>query len=152
MTRGPTPRPKPILGSDQIIHCVECGTPFLFTAWERRRWAEEHGETHLPLLCPGCRALEHILAPQEENASWEEGRVKWYDGKKGFGVLVTEAGDEIFVHSSRLPKGVRRLRAGQAVRFQRENGPQGPRAARLRIVRARRRDDHTPSTEVAQEP
>lgn len=147
MRRSPTLRPKPILGSDQIVYCVECGTPFLFTAWERRHWAEESGETRLPLLCPGCRALERILAPRAGTASWEEGRVKWYDGKKGFGMLVSEAGDEIFVHSSRLPKGVRGLRAGQAVRFLREDGPQGPRAARLRMMRARRRDENAPDAE-----
>jgi|GEM_PF-6128414 cold shock CspA family protein len=139
MTRPPAARPRLILGSDQILYCAECGTAFLFTAWEQRHWAEEHGEAGPPLLCPGCRALARILAPQETPSPWEEGRVKWYDASKGFGVLVAEAGDEVFVHSSRLPKSVRRLRAGQPVRFQREEGPQGPRVARLRLVRERRR-------------
>lgn len=139
MTRAPVPRPKPILGSDQILYCAECGTAFLFTAWEQRHWAEEHGQAGPPLLCPGCRALARILAPQETAPSWEEGRVKWYNANQGFGVVVAEAGDEVFVHSSRLPKSVRRLRAGQHVRFQREEGPQGPRVARLRLVRERRR-------------
>lgn len=143
MTPAPTTRPKPILGSDQILYCVECGTAFLFTAWEQRHWAEEHGEAGPPLLCPGCRALARILAPQEAASPWEEGRVKWYDASKGFGVLVTGAGEEVFVHSSRLPKSVRRLRAGQTVRFQREEGPQGPRAARLRLPRTRRRPQET---------
>lgn len=152
MTRAQVSRPKPILGSDQILYCVECGTAFLFTAWEQRHWAEEHGEAGPPLLCPGCRALARILAPQQESSPWEEGRVKWYDANKGFGVLVTEAGDEVFVHSSRLPKSVRRLRVGQPVRFQREDGPQGPRVARLRLVRAGRRPQEPQSAEQATPP
>ncbi len=158
MTRAQASRPKPILGSDQILYCVECGTAFLFTAWEQRHWTEEHGEAGPPLLCPGCRALARILAPQQKASPWEEGRVKWYDANKGFGVLVTEAGDEVFVHSSRLPKSVRRLRAGQTARFQREEGPQGPRVARLRLVRTGRRSQDagtvqqtTPSTDTVEE-
>ena len=35
------------------------------------------------------------------------GKVKWYDTEKGFGFLATEEGDEVFVHASALPAGLR---------------------------------------------
>lgn len=55
----------------------------------------------------------------------KEGRVKWFNERKGFGFIVMDSGKDIFVHSSSLKKG-QTLSEGQRVRFnvsQREKGP-----------------------------
>ena len=48
----------------------------------------------------------------------EEGTVKWFNVKKGFGFIVRESGDEVFVHFRAIRgRGRRVLRQGQSVRF-----------------------------------
>lgn len=48
----------------------------------------------------------------------EEGTVKWFNVKKGFGFIVRESGDEVFVHFRAIRgRGRRVLRQGQRVRF-----------------------------------
>lgn len=48
----------------------------------------------------------------------EEGTVKWFNVKKGFGFIVRESGDEVFVHFRAIRgRGRRVLRQGQVVRF-----------------------------------
>lgn len=48
----------------------------------------------------------------------EEGTVKWFNVKKGFGFIVREGGDEVFVHFRAIRgRGRRVLRQGQTVRF-----------------------------------
>ncbi|SFR50823.1 cold-shock DNA-binding protein family [Marinobacter daqiaonensis] len=48
----------------------------------------------------------------------EEGTVKWFNVKKGFGFIVRDSGDEVFVHFRAIRgRGRRVLRQGQTVRF-----------------------------------
>jgi len=47
-----------------------------------------------------------------------DGTVKWFNVKKGFGFIVRDSGDEIFVHFRAIRGSGRRvLRQGQLVRF-----------------------------------
>ena len=58
----------------------------------------------------------------------EDGTGKWFNVTKGFGFIVRENGEEIFVHFRSIQgEGRRGLRDGQAVRFvvaQTDKGPQ----------------------------
>ncbi len=48
-----------------------------------------------------------------------KGKVKWFDGKKGYGFITAETGEEVFVHFSEIQeKGFRSLDQDQAVEFE----------------------------------
>ncbi|MFC7326463.1 cold-shock protein [Marinactinospora rubrisoli] len=66
------------------------------------------------------------------------GKVKWYDGDKGFGFLTRDDGGEIFVHSSALPAGVASLRPGQRVEFGVAEGRKGAQALQVKLLEAPR--------------
>lgn len=40
------------------------------------------------------------------------GRVRWFDANKGYGFIINEEGDDVFMSASALPKGVTTLRKG----------------------------------------
>ncbi|ADH69579.1 MULTISPECIES: cold-shock protein [Nocardiopsis] len=62
------------------------------------------------------------------------GKVKWYDGDKGFGFLTRDDGGEVFVHSSSLPPGTTSLRPGQKVDFGVAEGRKGAQALQVRLL------------------
>jgi CspA family cold shock protein len=60
------------------------------------------------------------------------GRVKWFDHRTGFGFLVDDTGNEIFVHYTVIDgNGFRRLRDGESVRYELMRGPKGLCASRV---------------------
>ncbi|WP_246139663.1 cold-shock protein [Parahaliea aestuarii] len=62
-------------------------------------------------------------------ASREEGAVKWFNVSKGFGFIIREGGEEIFVHFRSIRgDGRRSLRDGQRVDFVVGNSAKGPQA------------------------
>ena len=62
-------------------------------------------------------------------AERETGTVKWFDNAKGFGFIVRESGDDVFVHfSSNRGEGYRSLDEGQQVEFEVVQGQKGPQA------------------------
>lgn len=54
-----------------------------------------------------------------------KGVVKWYDETKGYGFIVSEFGDEIFVHRSGLANPMSKLREGEKVVFELKQGDKG---------------------------
>ncbi len=57
------------------------------------------------------------------------GKVKWFDDKKGFGFITPESGKDVFVHHSEIQgEGHRTLSDGQAVEFEIAQGPKGEQA------------------------
>jgi CspA family cold shock protein len=65
------------------------------------------------------------------------GYVKMWDATKGFGFIVTEDEDELFVHANDLDVSIkgRRLKEGQKVAFDIRQEFKGDRAVNVRIVR-----------------
>ena len=63
------------------------------------------------------------------------GTVKWFNNKKGWGFIVKEDGQDIFVHYSAIKgNGFRSLAEGQRVQFDIEEGEKGPAAANVEIL------------------
>jgi CspA family cold shock protein len=63
------------------------------------------------------------------------GTVKWFNNKKGWGFIVKEDGQDIFVHYSAIKgDGFRSLMEGQRVQFKIEEGEKGPAAANVEIM------------------
>lgn len=57
----------------------------------------------------------------------QKGTVKWFNGRKGFGFIVDDAGQDVFVHFSAIQmEGYRILEEGQAVEYEMEQGERGP--------------------------
>ncbi len=58
-----------------------------------------------------------------------EGKVKWFNPRKGYGFIATEEGRDVFVHYASINgDGYRTLTEGEAVTFDIVDGEKGPRA------------------------
>lgn len=61
-----------------------------------------------------------------------EGKVKWFNEKKGFGFIENDEGGDVFVHYSAIQgSGFRTLSQGQRIRFEIQDGQKGPAAANV---------------------
>ena len=64
-----------------------------------------------------------------------EGRVKWFNERKGYGFIEKDEGGDVFVHFSAIAAdGFRTLKEGQLVQFEEEMGPKGPQAKNVRPI------------------
>ena len=58
-----------------------------------------------------------------------EGKVKWFNTRKGYGFISTDDGKDIFVHYSNIEsEGYKTLAEGDPVSFDVVDGEKGPRA------------------------
>lgn len=62
------------------------------------------------------------------------GKVKSFNVEKGFGFILIEGGDEVFVHHSALLDGLQQLTAGDQVDFELELGPKGATARDVKLL------------------
>jgi CspA family cold shock protein len=64
-----------------------------------------------------------------------EGKVKWFNEKKGFGFISMEDGQDVFVHYSDIEMdGFRTLTQDQKVSFEIRQGPKGPQAIHVKAI------------------
>lgn len=60
------------------------------------------------------------------------GKVKWFNGEKGFGFIEVEGGEDVFVHFSAIQgDGFKTLEEGQEVSFEIVEGNRGPQATNV---------------------
>ncbi len=66
------------------------------------------------------------------------GKVKWFNGEKGFGFIEQEGGGEdLFVHFSAIQgSGYRNLNEGDEVEFDTERGQKGMQATNVKVTNA----------------
>ncbi|MBW2565435.1 MAG: cold-shock protein [Deltaproteobacteria bacterium] len=65
----------------------------------------------------------------------EEGIVKWFNDRKGFGFIEREDDDDVFVHHSAINgSGFKTLAEGDRVTFDVEQGAKGPSAQNVTMV------------------
>lgn len=56
----------------------------------------------------------------------EKGKVKWFNEAKGYGFVVRETGEDVFIHfKSIIGEGFKTLKEGEEVEFEVEQGPKG---------------------------
>ncbi len=61
-----------------------------------------------------------------------EGKVKWFDERKGFGFISRDDGDDVFVHFSEIVSdGFKTLTEDQEVSFEIKEGPKGLQASNV---------------------
>ena len=63
-----------------------------------------------------------------------EGKVKWYDKKKGYGFILSDEGTDVFVHyTDFFDSSLRSLNDGEEVVFEITPGEKGPRAQNVAL-------------------
>ena len=61
-----------------------------------------------------------------------EGTVKWFNADKGYGFIAGEDQRDYFAHFGEIQtEGYKKLKEGQAVTFEVEDGPKGPAAKNI---------------------
>jgi CspA family cold shock protein len=71
----------------------------------------------------------------EEHQERSEGTVKWFSDRKGYGFIVRDGGEDVFVHYTGIRTGgPRSLHEGDKVEFAVQKDPRGPRAVDLVVT------------------
>ena len=65
----------------------------------------------------------------------EEGTVKWFNDRKGYGFIERDSGGDLFVHFNSIQMdGYKKLVEGQRVEFVYAEGDKGPKADNVIVI------------------
>ena len=80
-----------------------------------------------------CNSAQYIILWRNRNM--KQGTVKWFNGKKGYGFISDEEGNDVFVHYSGIVMdGFKSLEEGQKVQFEVVDGDKGPQATEVSVI------------------
>ncbi len=60
-----------------------------------------------------------------------KGKVKWFNSRKGFGFIIGEDGNDIFVHQNDIAPGTR-LNEEDSVEYEKGDSDRGPKAINVK--------------------
>jgi cold shock protein len=64
------------------------------------------------------------------------GKVKWFNGDKGYGFITQDNGPDLFVHYSAIQsRGFRTLNEGDLVEFEITDGKKGKQASEVVVIK-----------------
>jgi CspA family cold shock protein len=82
-----------------------------------------------------CRRRPPFKKKERRMKTMMQGKVKWFNERKGFGFIEAENGNDVFVHFSAIQdSGFKTLQEGQSVSFDVQNGPKGLSAANVKAL------------------
>jgi CspA family cold shock protein len=102
-----------------------------------RTWLLQAGSKNGPAFYKNRQSAGSIFLKEvfQELRVMPQGTVKWFNNKRGWGFIVKEDGEDIFVHYSAIKgDGFKSLEEGQRVQFEIEEGAKGPAAANVEPV------------------
>jgi CspA family cold shock protein len=77
----------------------------------------------------------HQKAFSRRTLVMQQGTVKWFNAKKGYGFISDAEGNDVFVHFSALNMdGFKELKDGESVEFEVVQGEKGPQAANVNRI------------------
>lgn len=78
----------------------------------------------------GARRTGHL-----EVKRMAQGKVKWFNSKKGFGFIEQENGPDLFVHHKAIQgEGFKNLNEGDIVEYNVSSGPKGENAVDVKVI------------------
>lgn len=78
------------------------------------------------------RCSHGMTEESKEELTVAQGTVKWFSNQRGYGFIVSESGQDVFVHHSAIQMdGYRSLAEGDKVEFEVTQGPKGDQATNV---------------------
>jgi len=94
------------------------------------RAEEDKGQKFSPAVFEGTFGY-----PNFGDTTMVQGRVKWFDNRKGYGFIERENEEDVFVHYRNIPgDGFKTLKDGELVEFEIEKGDKGLHALDVHCV------------------